>query len=96
MKANIHPDFTETKFTCSCGAEFIAGSTIKDQDFRVEICSNCHPFYTGQQKLVDSTGRVEKFREKMERAKKAQEKAEKNVELVDEKKKTKTVKKAKK
>jgi large subunit ribosomal protein L31 len=77
MKKGIHPEFTLTKFDCSCGASYEAGSTIKGGEFRVEICSKCHPFYTGQQKLVDSTGRVEKFREKMERAKKAQEKAEK-------------------
>lgn len=92
MKKNIHPEYAETKFICSCGALHVAGSTIKGGEFKVEICSNCHPFYTGQQKLVDTAGRVEKFRAKMERAKKAQEKAEKEVQEVPAKKITKTLK----
>lgn len=95
MKKNIHPDYGNTKFTCSCGAEFEAGSTIKGGEFKVEICSKCHPFYTGQQKLVDTAGRVEKFREKMERAKVAQTKAESEVEQVSGKKIEKVLKGAK-
>jgi len=61
MKTNIHPDANSVKITCSCGAEFPVNSTIIE-DTRVEICSKCHPFYTGKQKLVDSAGRVDKFK----------------------------------
>jgi large subunit ribosomal protein L31 len=62
MKEGIHPTYEETMIKCACGAEFKTRSTIKDQ--HVEICSNCHPFYTKKQKLTDSTGRVEKFKKK--------------------------------
>lgn len=78
MKAEIHPKYQTITFTCACGTSFIAGSTI-EEDFHTEICSNCHPFYTGKQKLVDSSGRVDKFLAKM---KKAQEQAEKKVKKV--------------
>lgn len=61
MKADIHPKYnTDTKFTCSCGAVFPIGST-KDA-VNVEICSKCHPFYTGNEKVLDTAGRVEKFK----------------------------------
>ena len=63
MKAEIHPDYTEIKVTCSCGNEFKTRSTL-GQDLHVEVCSACHPFYTGKQKIVDSGGRVDKFRRK--------------------------------
>ena len=64
MKADIHPKYnTDTKFTCSCGAVFTIGST-KDA-VSVEICSQCHPFYTGNEKILDSAGRVEKFKARM-------------------------------
>jgi large subunit ribosomal protein L31 len=63
MKTNIHPKYEEIKVTCSCGNEFTTYSTV-GRDLHLEICSSCHPFYTGQQKLVDSAGRVEKFRKK--------------------------------
>lgn len=79
MKKEIHPEYKVITFTCACGASYQAGSTI-EKDFHTEICSNCHPFYTGKQKLVDSSGRVEKFVAKM---RKAQEKAEKKVEKVE-------------
>ena len=62
MKQGIHPEFKEIKVRCACGNEFVSGST-KDE-IRVEICSNCHPFFTGKQKLVDSAGRVERFYKK--------------------------------
>lgn len=64
MKPDIHPKFAETTITCACGAQFTAGST-KDS-IRVEICSQCHPFFTGKQKLVDTAGRIEQFRKKYE------------------------------
>lgn len=63
MKKDLHPPyFTEAKVTCACGHTFTVGSTLKE--IKVEVCSNCHPFYTGKQKFVDSARRVEKFREK--------------------------------
>jgi len=61
MKPDIHPAYTEVKITCSCGNEFTTRSTL-GQDLHVEVCSACHPFYTGKQKIVDSGGRVDKFR----------------------------------
>jgi len=67
MKKGIHPQFQDITFTCACGATFTAGSTIS-KDFHTEICSNCHPFYTGKQKLIDSSGRVDKFMAKMKKA----------------------------
>jgi large subunit ribosomal protein L31 len=81
MKDGIHPKYQKIKFTCACGAVFEAGSTI-DKEFRTELCSNCHPFFTGKQKLVDTSGRVDKFYAKV---KKAQEQAEKNVKKVGKK-----------
>jgi large subunit ribosomal protein L31 len=61
MKKDIHPKYsTTTPVTCACGAKFAVGST-KDE-IEVEICSNCHPFYTGQEKVMDTAGRVEKFK----------------------------------
>ena len=63
MKAEIHPDYQELKVTCSCGNEFVTRSTLTD-DLRIEVCSACHPFYTGKQKIVDTAGRVDKFRKK--------------------------------
>lgn len=62
MKENIHPKYAETVIKCACGESFTTGSTKKD--LHVEICSKCHPFYTGKQKLIDTGGRVEKFKKK--------------------------------
>ena len=59
MREGIHPEYKEVKVTCACGEEFVTKST-KD-NLRLEICSKCHPFFTGKQKLVDSAGMVEKF-----------------------------------
>lgn len=66
MKADIHPDYSDIKVTCSCGNSFETKSTLK-KDLQVEICSACHPFYTGQQKLMDTAGRVDKFRKRYSR-----------------------------
>lgn len=73
MKTGIHPDYTVSTFSCACGNSFQAGSTL-GQDLRVEICSNCHPLYTGKSKLVDTAGRVDKFaaRQKQAEAAKAE------------------------
>ncbi len=62
MKKDIHPDYKKATITCACGNSFQTYSTIGDM--KVEICSECHPFFTGKQKLVDSAGRVEKFLKK--------------------------------
>ena len=62
MKDNLHPKYFDTTITCICGNVIHTRST--KQNIRVEICSNCHPFFTGKQKLVDSAGRVEKFQKR--------------------------------
>ena len=62
MKEGIHPEYKETVVKCACGNEIKTRSTVKE--LHVEICSNCHPFYTGGQKIIDSAGRVEKFKKK--------------------------------
>ena len=59
MKKGIHPEYNECKVTCACGATFTTGSVKKEM--RVDICSKCHPFFTGKQKLVDTGGRVDRF-----------------------------------
>lgn len=65
MKKEIHPAYHEkVKAECSCGATFVVGSTLAE--LKTEICSNCHPFYTGKQKLLDSAGNVDRFKKKME------------------------------
>ncbi len=63
MKAEIHPNYADIKVTCSCGNEFTTRSTL-GEDLLIEVCSSCHPFYTGKQKIVDTGGRVDKFRRK--------------------------------
>ncbi len=63
MKAAIHPNYHEVRVHCACGNSFLTRSTSKE-DINVEICSNCHPFFTGKQKLMDTAGRVERFRRK--------------------------------
>jgi len=64
MKKETHPEYKEIKVTCSCGNTFITESTLNNDKLNIEICSKCHPFYTGQQKLVDTAGRVDKFKKK--------------------------------
>ncbi|MGE0187898.1 MAG: 50S ribosomal protein L31 [Steroidobacteraceae bacterium] len=65
MKAGIHPDYKDISVTCSCGNSFATRST--GSDLQLEVCSNCHPFYTGKQKTVDTGGRVDKFRKRYTR-----------------------------
>jgi large subunit ribosomal protein L31 len=62
MKKGIHPEYHETTIKCACGNEIVTRSTIKD--ISTEICSKCHPFFTGKQKLIDTAGRVERFKKK--------------------------------
>ncbi len=63
MKEKIHPEYSEISITCSCGNTWATRSTMS-KDLNVEVCSACHPFYTGKQKIVDTAGRVEKFKQK--------------------------------
>jgi large subunit ribosomal protein L31 len=65
MKEGIHPQYNKTKVTCSCGETFETGSTKKE--IRVEICSKCHPMFTGKQRMLDSGGQVEKFKKRLEK-----------------------------
>lgn len=71
MKKGIHPKYFETTITCACGNVIKTRSTVKD--IHVEICSACHPFFTGKQKLIDTAGRVERFRRKYEKLQKKEE-----------------------
>jgi large subunit ribosomal protein L31 len=64
MKTGIHPNYHEISVTCSCGSTFQTRSTLSRDTLNVEVCSQCHPFYTGKQKIVDTAGRVEKFRQR--------------------------------
>ncbi len=80
MKANIHPQFnTEAKVSCACGNTFTTGSTLAE--IRVDICSKCHPFFTGQQKFVDTLGQVDKFQKKTESSKLQMEERKKIIEM---------------
>lgn len=69
MKTEIHPGYVSAHVRCSCGNQFVTRST--KPEIRVEICNQCHPFYTGRQKLVDSGGRVERFQRKLARSRRA-------------------------
>ncbi|MBV8817539.1 MAG: 50S ribosomal protein L31 [Acidobacteriaceae bacterium] len=71
MKAGIHPAYAPVNVICACGSTFPTRSTHKG-DIRVEICSNCHPFFTGRQKLVDTEGRVDRFQKKIQKSKELQ------------------------
>ena len=62
MKTDIHPEYREVNVTCSCGNTFKTRSTSRNETISLDVCSACHPFYTGQQKIVDTAGRVDKFR----------------------------------
>lgn len=78
MKKDIHPTYyKDAVIKCACGAVFEAGATVPE--INVEICSNCHPFFTGKQKLVDTAGRVDKFKARMEATKKMKEEAAKKA-----------------
>ncbi len=64
MKADIHPAYQEVEVTCSCGNVFKTRSTLGKSTLHLDVCASCHPFYTGKQKIVDTAGRVDKFRQK--------------------------------
>lgn len=89
MKKEIHPKyFDKTKVKCSCGADFEVGSTIPE--IKVEICSNCHPLYTGNKKLVDTAGRVDRFKMRLQKSQSLQKaktaKAEEEQTVLKDKK----------
>lgn len=69
MKQGIHPDYHQVTVTCACGETFTTGSTKKTDSIKVDICSKCHPYFTGKQKLVDTGGRVDKFNKRYSKAK---------------------------
>jgi large subunit ribosomal protein L31 len=69
VKAEIHPEYVETTVTCSCGNTFKTRSTVKNGVMNADVCSNCHPFYTGKQKIIDSGGRVAKFEKRFGKGK---------------------------
>ena len=71
MKADIHPAYGETTVTCSCGSTFTTRSTAKNGVIHADVCSNCHPFFTGKQKLLDTAGRVDKFEKKYQKVRAA-------------------------
>ena len=89
MRQGIHPEYTEIKATCSCGNIIVVSSTLKE-DINLDVCSSCHPFYTGKQKLVDTGGRVERFEKrfgkkgKTENKKKEESLKKPKVDTVDE------------
>ncbi|HVB26415.1 MAG TPA: 50S ribosomal protein L31 [Mycobacteriales bacterium] len=68
MKTDIHPEYVATTVTCSCGSTFTTRSTAKGGSIHADVCSACHPFYTGKQKILDVGGRVEKFEKRFGRA----------------------------
>ena len=70
MKKEGHPEYKELNVTCSCGNTFATKSTITKGKLHIEVCSACHPFYTGQQKIVDTAGRVDRFQQKYGKGKK--------------------------
>ncbi len=75
MKTATHPKWYQAKVTCACGNAFTIGATVPE--IKVEICSNCHPFYTGQMKFIDTAGRVDAFKARMSNVKKTVSKTEK-------------------
>jgi len=74
MKKDIHPEYVETTVTCGCGETFKTRSTISTGSLFVEVCSVCHPFYTGKQRILDTGGRIAKFEERMKKTAKAAKK----------------------
>jgi len=80
MKPEIHPEYKEVKIVCACGSAFTTRSTVGKDQVLLEVCSVCHPFYTGKQKIVDTAGRVDRFRQKYGMKGKAQKADDANKE----------------
>lgn len=72
MQDNIHPNYHDIAVACSCGNKFTTRSTYAKDSLHIEICAKCHPFYTGQQKMIDTAGRVDRFRQKYRMGTKAE------------------------
>lgn len=68
MKKDIHPEYHEATYECACGAKFVFGTTKKGDLIKVDVCRNCHPFYTGTQKHVETGGRIDRFKKRLNRA----------------------------
>ncbi len=64
MQEKIHPEYRDVTVTCACGATFVTGTTKKVDSLKIEICNQCHPYFTGKQKLVDTGGRVDKYKKR--------------------------------
>ena len=77
MQKDIHPKFNQAKVKCQCGNKFVVGSTL--EEIKVEVCSKCHPFFTGKANLLDTEGRVDKFKAKLVKAKEMKETKKKKV-----------------
>lgn len=67
MKENLHPQYHEVTVKCACGKTFKTGSCVKEDIIKIDICNKCHPFFTGKQKIVDTSGRVEKFQKRIKK-----------------------------
>ena len=78
MKPEIHPEYKQTQVTCGCGEKFVTRSTVASGSIYVEVCSVCHPFYTGKQRILDTGGRVAKFEERFGKSAKKQDDATAN------------------
>ncbi|WP_153502808.1 50S ribosomal protein L31 [Cumulibacter manganitolerans] len=76
MRKDIHPEYVETQVTCSCGNSFTTRSTVTSGSITAEVCSSCHPFYTGKQKILDSGGRVARFEKRFGKRQKPAAKAD--------------------
>jgi len=84
MKKDIHPQYTDTQVTCTCGNTFTTRSTVASGSIRSDVCSQCHPFYTGKQKILDTGGRVARFEKRYaQKGAGAQKTAEKSAETQD-------------
>ena len=86
MREGVHPEYTKITATCSCGNVMLINSTLKE-DLNLDVCSSCHPFYTGKQKLVDTSGRVEKFEKrfgKKDKVNKTQTKADLKNDIIND------------
>ena len=70
MKPNLHPEYKEVSISCSCGSVFTTRSTMSKGTFHLEVCSMCHPFYTGKQRFVDSAGQIERFQKRFQKSQK--------------------------
>lgn len=77
MKPDIHPEYSDVKVVCSCGSVFTTRSTLEKEQLTIDVCAACHPFFTGTQKIVDTAGRVDRFRQKYGKSKDSKKDADK-------------------